>query len=294
MHTPTDYIKLRPSGGWLLVDPDEAARAAERELDRLHRRAGRRLRRRLELEALEPLDLAEFNRRGRARRLERDRRRSWVPLALIIGATLGLLFIFGWANAEAAAPAYPGGAPATSPLMLELEADVDHYWRAEGLDVAGACPAGVTVLVATDLGDADGVSNGPAGGRGGGCAVWLSAGTVDAYSASALEPFFASTAGAELWTLLAHEYGHALGLPHTATGLMCGPPASGEHYCHAEPVPNAVAFGWRLQSRADRTACRTARATRRTAQGHRARQRARKRAHTACQAMRATAANAPR
>lgn len=116
----------------------------------------------------------------------------------------------------ASADYYAGQRPA-GPAAIELSRMAEAFWAAR--HVVG-CADGIEVLQAPSLAGGDG----PAAGRGGDCVIWISD-----FDIEPLDRIDADATRAEIrfaCVAIYHEVGHALGLPHTPTGLMAVVPAT--------------------------------------------------------------------
>jgi hypothetical protein len=129
---------------------------------------------------------------------------------------VALLLVFCAAPAKGFTGSYPGQYAATDAMSVATQKVALDFWRDRGLDAAQICPNGIKSWYATDLTDDDGIF---AGGRGWACEAWL----IDWMDVKTPSDY---TAWGLVWTLetscttWTHEYGHALGLEHTATGVM--------------------------------------------------------------------------
>lgn len=123
-------------------------------------------------------------------------------------ALLVILLVFA-APASAHAWSAPGGQRPASATVLAVEVMARDFWAARG--TASQCSQGITVWQAHDLQDAWGRGDGST------CEMWVS----DAL-AGALELRTDMWAMVDACTAVTHEAGHALGLPHSPTGVMAG------------------------------------------------------------------------
>lgn len=122
-------------------------------------------------------------------------------------ALAALLLATLW-SAPAWGDVYAGERPA-GPQAQAVAVQASEFWAARNVV---ACPEGVELLQAPDLSGGDG----DAMGRGGDCVAWIS--DDEAADLEARAPY---AAGLRVGcAVVFHEVGHALGLPHSESGVM--------------------------------------------------------------------------
>lgn len=157
---------------------------------------------------------------------------------------LALLLALALSSTARADVTYPGQRPASQQVTAFVNGPARSFWEDRNV---WACPGrDITVWVAPYLDGGDG----SAWGRGGDCTVYLTGWLVMDLTA---DPDMKAPAKvrrvlkgdmAKACTAVTHETGHALGLPHSPTGVMAasGPPVEPPWYCRV--WARHLTMGW--------------------------------------------------